>query len=92
MRVNYADEQGRDFLSFPKCDTNDRIYEISARPERGGYVFWIKLIEDEESGIIFSDGTFTAGQRHCTNAVREWLAECEVRKKNPVFHFAADYI
>lgn len=90
MRVNYAAEWGKDYLSFPKCDTCDRIYEISVRPEQGGYVFWIKMIEDEELGIIFSDGTFTAGQKHCTKTVREWLAECEVRKNNPVFHFAAD--
>lgn len=90
MRANYASEQGKDLLSFPKCDTDDRIYEISVRPEYGGYVFWIKQIEDEHSGIIFSDGTFTAGQKHCTKAVREWLARCEDRKKKPTFRFAPD--
>ncbi|MCM1221619.1 MAG: hypothetical protein NC548_44790 [Lachnospiraceae bacterium] len=90
MRVDYASEQGRGYLSFPRCDTSDRIYRISVRPERGGHVFWIKMIEDEESGIIFSDGTFTAGQKHCTKAVRKWLAGCEDRKKKPVFRFAPD--
>lgn len=90
MRVDYTSESGRDLLSFPKCDTNDRIYEISVRPERGSYVFWIKQIEDENSGIIFSDGTFTAGKKHCTKTVREWLARCEIRKKNPTFNFASD--
>jgi len=90
MRVDYTSERGKDLLSFPKCDTNDRIYEISVRPEYGGHVFWIKQIEDEDSGIIFSDGTFTAGRKHCTKAVREWLARCEVRKKSPTFKFASD--
>lgn len=90
MRVNYTSESGKDMLSFPKCDTRNRIHEISVRPEYGGYVFWIKLIEDGDSGIIFSDGTFTAGQKHCTKSVREWMAGCEDRKNNPTFHFASD--
>ncbi len=90
MRVDYTSESGKNMLSFPKCDTGSSTYEISVRPEYGGYVFWIKLIEDENSGIIFSDGTFTAGQKHCTKAVRKWLARCEDRKKNPTFHFASD--
>lgn len=90
MRVDYTSEHGRNLLSFPKCDTNDRIYKISVRPECGSYEFWIKQIEDEYSGIIFSDGTFTAGQKHCTKAVREWLTKCENRKKSPTFNFALD--
>lgn len=90
MRADYTSGRGRDLLSFPMCDTDDRIYEISVRPEYGGCVFWIKQIEDENLGIIFSDGTFTAGQKYCTKVVREWLVGCEARKKNPVFDFASD--
>ena len=90
MRVDYSSEHGRNLLSFPKCDVKDRIYEISIRPECGGCVYWIKQIEDDGSGIIFSDGTFTAGQKHCTRAVQEWLAGCEGRKRNPTFNFASD--
>ena len=90
MRVDYSSEHGRNLLSFPKCDVKDRIYEISVRTECGGCVYWIKQIEDDGSGIIFSDGTFTAGQKHCTRAVREWLVGCEGRKKNPTFNFASD--
>lgn len=90
MRVDYSSEHGRNLLSFPKCDTERWIYQISVRPEYGGYVYWIKLIEDRDMGIVFSDGTFTAGQKHCTRAVREWLAGCEARKRNPTFHFAED--
>ncbi|MCM1500258.1 MAG: hypothetical protein NC124_17485 [Clostridium sp.] len=90
MKADYSSEHGRNLLSFPKCDTKDGIYEISVRPECGGHVFWIKQIEDECSGIIFSDGTFTAGQKHCTRAVREWLTRCENRKEKPTFNFAPD--
>ena len=90
MRVDYTSEHGRNLLSFPKCDTAERTYQISVSPESGAYVFWVKLIEDEYSGIIFSDGTFTAGQKHCTKAVREWLIKCEARKKSPTFNFAPD--
>lgn len=90
MRVDYTSEAGKNMLSFPKCDTGSSIHEISVRPEYGGYVFSIRLIEDGDSGIIFSDGTFTAGQKHCTKAVREWLAGCRDRKENPTFHFASD--
>lgn len=90
MRVDYSSEHGKRLLSFPKCDTERGIYEISVMPEYGGCVFWIKQIEDDRSGILFSDGTFTAGQKHCTKMVREWLVECERRKKNPTFNFAPD--
>lgn len=90
MRVDYSSEYGRDFLNFPECDVEKHIYRISVQPECGGYVYWIKQIEDDRSGIIFSDGTFTAGQKHCTKGVREWLAGCEERKKHPTFRFAPD--
>ena len=66
------------------------IYRISVQPEHGSYVYWIKQIEEDHSGILFSDGTFTAGQKHCTKRLQEWLAECERRKKNPTFNFASD--
>lgn len=90
MRTDYTSEYGRNLLSFPKCDVTDKIYAISVMPEYGSYEFWIKQIEDEHSGIVFSDGTFTAGRKHCTKAVREWLERCERRKRNPVFNFAPD--
>lgn len=90
MRVNYSSEYGARLLSFPKCDVKDRIYRISVQPEYGSHVFWIKQIEDDYSGIIFSDGTFTAGQKHCTKLVRGWLAGCEKRKNAPTFRFASD--
>lgn len=90
MRVDYSSEHGRNLLSFPRCDVEGNIYRISVQPEHGSYVYWIKQIEEDHSGILFSDGTFTAGQKHCTKRLQEWLAECERRKKNPTFNFASD--
>ncbi len=90
MQVDYSGEKGWLSLSFPKCETMDTIYEITVRPEHRGATLWIKQIEDDCRGIIFSDGTFTAGKKHCTREVREWLAKCGERKKNPVFNFAPD--
>lgn len=90
MKVDYSSVDNRFALSFPKCDTADKIYEITVRPEYGGPTLWIKQIEDDHRGILFSDGTFTAGRKHCTSNVRKWLAECEERRKNPFFNFALD--
>ena len=71
MKVDYSSEGNRFSLSFPKCDTADKIYEITVRPEHGRPTLWIKQIEDDHRGILFSDGTFTAGRKHCTNDVRK---------------------
>lgn len=90
MKTDYTSEHGRGLLSFHKCDADEHIYEISVRPEYGGYVFWINLIQDEYSGIVFSDGTFTAGQKHCAKTVREWLMKYGNRKRNPTFKFVPD--
>ena len=90
MKVDYSSVNNRLSLSFPKCGTADKIYEITVRPEHGGPTVWIKQIEDNHRGILFSDGTFTAGRKHCTSDVRKWLAECEERRKNPFFNFALD--
>lgn len=90
MQVDYSSKDGWLSLSFPKCETADKIHEITVRPERGGSTLWIKQIEDDYRGIVFSDGTFTAGRKHCTKEVRQWLARCEQRKQKPTFHFAPD--
>lgn len=90
MQVDYSSRDNRLSLSFPICNAVDKIYEITVRPEHGGPMLWMKQIEDDYRGILFSDGTFTAGRKHCTRDVRQWLAECEERRKNPFFNFAQD--
>lgn len=90
MQVNYSDKDGSFALWFPKCDDIRWLSYIKVIPEYNGPSLWIKQIEDDSRGILFSDGTFTAGQKHCTRDVREWLAKCEERRKHPVFHFAPD--
>lgn len=90
MRVDYSRENGQFYLSFPKCGKNEDIHGISICPESGSHTTWIKQIADDGKGIIFSDGTFTAGQKHATAQVRYWLQECENRRRSPSFHFAPD--
>lgn len=90
MSVDYSGPQGSHTLSFPSCKDEQNIYRISMMPTATEQTLWIKLIEDDSRGILFSDGTFTAGQKHCVRDVKEWLAKCEERRKRPVFSFAAD--
>ncbi len=90
MQVDYTKKENRFAMYFPECKTRDRICHISLTPEYGGPALWIKLIKEDGLGIIFSDGTFTAGQKYCTRQVKEWLAKCNERKRKPVFNFAPD--
>ncbi len=90
MCVNYSDPYGSHALSFPSCKDERNIYQISIMPTATEQTLWIKLIGDDNRGILFSDGTFTAGQKYCTKDVKEWLAKCEERRKHPVFPFASE--
>ena len=79
MQLDYTKKPGCDFLTFP-TDRFGKWYEISVRPNYGGYVYWIHEI-DSESGIIFSSGKYTAGKDFCAEKVQEWFQKCEERKK-----------
>lgn len=56
-------------------------------PQHGGPHFWIHQIENER-GIIFADGKNTAGQKHWSQEVRDWLKHCKERQYAPKFVFA----
>lgn len=78
-------------MSFPTPEAAEYIGEtgpwrIKFKPQYGGPSFWIKEIMDNR-GIIFSDGTFTAGQKHWSESVKSWLRHCEERRKAPKFDF-----
>lgn len=90
MKQNYTKNQF--VMSFPTPEKAARIgesgpWEIEFKPEYGGESFWIHLIQSEQ-GIIFSDGRFTAGQKHWSAEVQNWLRHCEERRKAPKFDFA----
>lgn len=51
MQIDYTKKPGCDFLTFP-TNRFGKWYEISVRPNYGGYVYWIHEI-DSENGIIF---------------------------------------
>lgn len=85
MQIDYTKKPGCDFLTFP-TNRFGKWYEISVRPNYGGYVYWIHEI-DSENGIIFSSGKYTAGKDFCAEKVQEWFQKCEERKKHPKFNF-----
>lgn len=88
MQQDYTDGRGMSFPTVEKCkqlgDTGPG--EISFTPRWGGPEFWIHQIEND-SGIIFSDGGMTAGQKHWSQAVQDWLAHCDERQRQPKFNF-----
>lgn len=90
MKQDYSKNQFA--MSFPTPEKAERIgesgpWEIEFKPESCGESFWIHLIQSEQ-GIIFSDGRFTAGQKHWSAEVQNWLRHCEERRKAPKFDFA----
>lgn len=79
-------------MSFPVPEAVERIHAdgpwaAEFQPACGSETFWVRYIEDE-TGIIFSDGTFTAGQKHWSGQAKSWLEHCESRRKAPKFNFA----
>ena len=48
--------------------------------------FEIHQIETDE-GILFSDGTYTARQRHCNPRIKQFFKECDEKLKAPKFNF-----
>lgn len=90
MEQDYA---GKSYvMSFPTPEIAERIrseapWRIEFTPKWGGETIWIRQIKNER-GIIFSDGTFTAGQKHWSAEVQNWLRHCEERRKAPKFDFA----
>lgn len=78
-------------MSFPTPDAVKRIgktgpWKIEFKPKRNGEEIWIKEILNDQ-GIIFSDGSCTAGLKHWSKEVQAWLTHCEERRKSPKFAF-----
>lgn len=89
MQQNYTNPSA---MSFPTPKKAERIkadgpWSIEFRPVWGEENIWIHLIESP-SGIVFSDGKFTSGQKHWSKAVQEWLTRCDQRQNAPKFNFA----
>lgn len=89
MQQDYTGDKGT--MCFPTPNKATRInakgpWGIELRPKWGGEEIWIHQIETA-SGIVFSDGKFTAGRKHWSAEVKAWLAHCEERRCNPQFNF-----
>lgn len=82
----------KDFvMSFPTPNAVKRIgetgpWKIEFKPKWGGEAIWIKEILNDQ-GIIFSDGSCTAGMKHWSKEVQSWLIHCEERRRTPKFDF-----
>ncbi len=90
MRCDYT--KNTHMMSFPTPEAAKRIGEdgpwgIEFTPEHGGPMFWIHMMKEGEK-IIFTDGKMTAGKKHWSQAVKEWLPSCRERQKAPCFDFA----
>ena len=89
MKRDYSDDWA---MHFPTQEKVNRLnekgpWEIEFRPERGGASYWIHQMETNE-GIIFTDGKYTARQRHWSQRVKEWIDHCEERRTaKPKFIF-----
>lgn len=89
MQQDYTNQSA---MSFPTPKEVASIGEagpwtIEFRPVWGEEIIWVRLIESND-GIIFSDGRFTARQKHWSKAVQDWLIRCEQRRCQPKFNFA----
>ena len=87
MQQDYTKGRGM-YFHTPKKDQQihgDGASRIEFTPKFGGPTFWIHMIEDY-GGIIFSDGSFTAGQKHWSRDVQSWLEHCDVRQHTPKFN------
>ena len=56
------------------------------QPDGPGWSYKIHQIEDDD-GIIFSDGQYTAGQKHIADCVKRWLDEFKQELETPKFNF-----
>ena len=78
-------------MAFPTPEKAARIKEdgpwaIEFTPRFGGESIWIHQIE-MCPGIAFSDGKLTAGRKHWSAEIKEWLIHCEERRRSPQFDF-----
>lgn len=82
IEFDYTKKENRHKIFFPtECPSTIVIDPAITHP-----LIWIHQIEDVK-GIIFSDGTYTAGQKHWSKEVKEWLKHCKNRIENPKFNF-----
>jgi hypothetical protein len=65
---------------------NPNVGYMEIQPDGPGWLYSIHQIEDED-GIIFSDGKYTARQKHVADCVRKWMEEFKKHIKSPKFNF-----
>lgn len=93
MRQDYSADSNA--MSFPTEEKMARLKQdgpcrISFRPDRYGETISIRQIKTDDGKVVFSDGTYTSGQKFWGRQARKWLEHCERRRRNPTFDFAED--
>jgi len=67
--------------------TREDTYSASIHVENE-YVSMIEIHQIEtDEGILLSDGTYTAGQKHCNPKIRQFYRECDEKLKESKFNF-----
>lgn len=91
MSKNFAGEFGNFFPTRKGRDGYEWCSRIECRDyDTGrGWDFWIYQIETD-SGIVYSTGRFTDGEKFCSKNVEEWLERCEDKRKNKKHNFVED--
>lgn len=78
-------------MYFPTPEQNKRFHwdgasRIEFAPSKEGPEYWIHEMKSD-TGIIFTDGKYTAGQKHWSKEVQDWLRHCDARQHAPKFQF-----
>lgn len=70
-------------MTFPARRAHEEgagwVEAITFRREEGGDEMRLHLIAQGDT-CVFSDGTFTAGKRHCSKAMETFLEDCRKRQ------------
>jgi len=84
ISLDFADKK-RSWIPVP---SEGKQYDWCSRIEidnKTDYLdcFWIYKIENE-NGILYSNGTYTDGEKFCAKSVEDWLVKCKqyINKKN----------
>ena len=65
---------------------NPDLGYLTMQPDGPGWSYHIHQIEDND-GIIFSDGYYTARQTHVADCVKKWMNDLKIKLKTPTYNF-----
>jgi hypothetical protein len=69
---------------------DDKMKYITFYPEGPGWNYKVRLIENENGGILFSDGDLTEDQQHAAKSVCEWWEKFKASLEKRTFNFVEE--